>query len=78
MTSLATTHHLGIDLGVTNLKWATLERRGDAWSTLDRDQVPTLAAEGPDAVIGRAIDIGRHALARRPTIASVGIGVPGL
>jgi len=78
VTSPAATHHLGIDLGVTNLKWATLERRGDAWSTLDRDQVPTLAAEGPDAVIGRAIDIGREALARRPSIVSVGIGVPGL
>jgi len=78
VTSPPPTHHLGIDLGVTNLKWATLERRGDAWSTLDRDQVPTLAAEGPDAVIGRAIDIGREALARRPTIVSVGIGVPGL
>jgi glucokinase len=78
VTPPAPTHHLGIDLGVTNLKWATLERLGDAWSTLDRDQVPTIATEGPDAVIGRAIDIGRAAVDRRPTIISVGIGVPGL
>ena len=78
MTSPAPTHHLGIDLGVTNLKWATLERRDDAWSTLDRGQVPTLASEGPDAVIGRAVEVGQEAVAGRPTIVSVGIGVPGL
>ena len=78
MTSPEPTHHLGIDLGVTNLKWATLERRDDAWSTLDRGQVPTLAAQGPDAVIGRAIEIGRQALVRRPAIVSIGMGVPGL
>jgi glucokinase len=74
----AATHHLGIDFGVTNLKWATVERRDDTWSTLDRDQLPTMAVEGPDAVIGRMIEIGRAAVARRPAIASVGIGVPGL
>jgi glucokinase len=78
VTSSDPTLHLGIDLGVTNLKWATLERRDEAWAVLDRAQVPTLAAEGPDAVIGRAIDIGRTARAQRPGIASIGIGVPGL
>jgi glucokinase len=72
------THHLGIDLGVTNLKWATLERRGDEWATLDRDQVPTLPSEGPGAVIGRVVEIGRGAVDLRPGIASIGIGVPGL
>lgn len=70
--------HLGIDLGVTNLKWAVVEHKGDDWRTLDRGQRPTLAAEGPDAVIGRLTEVGREAAARWPAIASIGIGVPGL
>ena len=72
------THHLGIDLGVTNLKWATVERDGVAWRILDQGQRPTLAPEGPDAVIGRIGDLGRAALERWPGIASMGIGIPGL
>jgi glucokinase len=71
-------HHLGIDLGVTNLKWAAVERDGDQWQTVDQGQRPTLAAEGPDAVIGRVGEIGQAALERWPGIASVGIGIPGL
>lgn len=70
--------HLGLDLGVTNLKWAIVEHAGDDWRTLDRGQRPTLAAEGPDAVIGRLTEVGREAAARWPAIASIGIGVPGL
>jgi glucokinase len=72
------TQHLGIDIGVTNLKWAVVEREGDEWRTLDQGQRPTLALEGPDAVIGRAAELGQAALARWPGIASVGIGIPGL
>jgi glucokinase len=72
------THHLGIDLGVTNLKWAVVEREGDDWRSLDQGQRPTLALEGPDAVIGRAAELGQAALERWPGIASVGIGIPGL
>jgi glucokinase len=71
-------HHLGIDLGVTNLKWAVVERVGEQWRTVDQGQRPTLAAEGPDAVIGRVGEIGQAALERWPGIASVGIGIPGL
>jgi Transcriptional regulator/sugar kinase len=72
------THHLGIDLGVTNLKWAIVEHDGGEWRILDHGQVPTLADEGPDAVIGRIAETARHALGRWPSIASLGIGVPGL
>jgi glucokinase len=72
------THHLGIDLGVTNLKWAAVERDGDDWRTVDQGQRPTLAGEGVDAVIGRVGEIGRAALERWPGIASLGIGIPGL
>jgi glucokinase len=72
------TRHLGIDLGVTNLKWAAVERDGGDWRTIDQGQRPTLAGEGVDAVIGRVGEIGRAGLERWPDIASVGIGIPGL
>ena len=75
------TVHLGIDLGVTNLKWAVVEHaaeQGGDWRTLDQGQVPTRSAEGPRAVIGRIAETGRVALDRWPAIASLGIGVPGL
>jgi glucokinase len=74
----APTHHLGIDIGVTNLKWATVTRRGDDWEIVDQGQRPTLAPQGPEAVIGRVAEMGQAALDRWPGIASVGIGVPGL
>ena len=71
------TAHLGIDLGVTNLKWAAVERSGADWAILDRGQRLTLASERPEAVIGRIAELGAAALGRWP-IATVGIGVPGL
>ena len=71
-------HHLGIDLGVTNLKWAVVASAGGAWRVLDQGQVPTGSADGPDAVIGRIADTGRSAMERRPRIQSLGVGVPGL
>jgi glucokinase len=70
--------HLGVDLGVTNLKWAVVEQVGDEWRTLDRGSRPTLALEGPDAVIGRIAAIGRAADTTWPGIATIGVGVPGL
>jgi len=65
-------------MGVTNLKWAVVEHDGPSWRILGQGQVPTLASEGPDAVIGRIAETGRAALERWGTIASLGIGVPGL
>ncbi|MGZ9160751.1 MAG: ROK family protein [Candidatus Limnocylindrales bacterium] len=72
--------HLGIDLGATNLKWALVERVEESWRTVDRGHEPTLAADGPDAVIQRLIGIGRRAIgdSQGPPVASIGIGVPGL
>lgn len=71
-------HHLGIDLGGTNAKWSVVERDGETWRSLDRGTRPTPARDGPDAVIGGLIEISMAATARRPDIASVGVGVPGL
>ena len=70
--------HLGLDLGATNVKWAALERRGDAWSVLDRGQVPTQGEDGADAVIARMSELADRARGEWPGIATVGVGVPGL
>lgn len=75
---MPTRRHLGLDLGVTNLKWAVIEQAGGDWSTLDRGQVPTHAAEGPDPVVGRIAETARLSLERWPEVKSLGIGVPGL
>ena len=70
--------HLGLDLGATNIKWAVVERLGDAWSSLDRGQAPTGRSDGADAVITRMIALAGDARSRWPDVASVGLGVPGL
>lgn len=72
------TRHLGVDLGVTNLKWAVVEEADGTWTTLDRGQVATDASQGPDAVIGRIAEVGAAAISRYAGIATIGIGVPGL
>jgi glucokinase len=80
--------HLGLDLGATNLKWAIVEHDprpadeagtgGGEWRTLDRDQVATRAAGGPDAVVPQLGEVGREAMRRWPGVVSVGVGIPGL
>ena len=72
--------HLGLDLGGTNIKWVVAEHAtdGDAWRVVDQDEMPTLAANGPDAVIERLASVGASAISRAPGASSVGIGVPGL
>jgi len=74
----APTQHLGIDLGVTNLKWASVERDAETWRVLGQGQVPTHSVEGPGAVIGRIAETARTAIGRWPSIETMGIGVPGL
>jgi glucokinase len=70
--------HLGLDLGATNLKWVVVERDGDAWHPIDRGQVRTRAAAGPTGVVDQLAEVGGEAIAARPELASIGIGVPGL
>jgi glucokinase len=70
--------HLGLDLGGTNIKWVILQREAGVWESLDRDQVATPAADGPEAVISRLATVGAEAIGRNPGVSTVGIGVPGL
>jgi glucokinase len=48
------------------------------WRVIDRGRVPTLAHEGPDAVVERIAGTGRAAMKAWPDVATVGIGIPGL
>jgi glucokinase len=75
---LPVSRHLGLDLGGTNIKWVVVDREGDEWRVLDRGQVPTPTAEGPDAVVPRLATVGAEAIGRNPGVTSVGIGIPGL
>ena len=74
----ARSRHLGLDLGGTNIKAVIVDRVDDDWQVVHRDQVPTPAADGPDAVITSMIELGGDAIGRVAEVASVGIGVPGL
>jgi glucokinase len=70
--------HLGLDLGGTNIKAVVVEHDAGEWRILDRDQVPTPAAAGPNRVVARLAEVGAEAMARSPGVESIGIGVPGL
>jgi glucokinase len=74
----STSRHLGLDLGGTNIKWVVVERQAGDWRSIDRDQVTTPAADGPDAVVSRLAAVGVEAQGRCPGVSSVGIGIPGL
>jgi glucokinase len=78
MGDRAATRHLGLDLGGTNIKAVVVERDPAEWRVLDRDHVATPAADGPDAVVARLIEVGINLVGRSAGVASVGVGVPGL
>lgn len=78
MTREPVTRHLGLDLGGTNIKSVVTERDGSGWRTLEQAQVTTPAESGPDAVVGRLIEVGRRAVADWPGVSTIGVGVPGL
>ena len=71
------THHLGLDLGGTNLKWTVVEHAAETWRVLDRGQVRTLAG-GPAAIVPQLAATGRAAVDAWPGVTTAGIGVPGL
>jgi glucokinase len=70
--------HLGLDLGATNLKWTVVELAGKTWQALDRGQVPTRVAGGPDAIVGQLGEMGRAAMETWPGVVTAGVGIPGL
>jgi glucokinase len=77
-----TTRHLGLDLGGTNLKWTVVERSGESWVVVARDQVATRraasSAEIPASVTAQLGEVAIHARDVAGPVRSVGIGIPGL
>ena len=74
---MASSYHIGVDLGGTNIKFAMLD---EASKSIAHDTVPTEAFEGPDHVLDR-ISAGINSLATKAPsggVASVGLAVPGM
>jgi glucokinase len=82
MIRAATTRHLGLDLGATNLKWAVVARDGDAWTRVATDQTPTRVPADADAapatIVAQLAEVAAAAIARWGPVESLGIGIPGL
>ena len=70
--------HLGLDLGGTNIKVVVTELDAGEWHVLDRRQVATPVADGPEAIVARLGSVGAEAVLRFRGVISVGIGIPGL
>jgi glucokinase len=76
------TRHLGLDLGGTNLKWVVVERAGDEWTAIARDQAPTRVGRDPEltpvSVTAQLAEIAQRAIEGCGGVRSIGVGVPGL
>lgn len=70
------TLHLGLDLGGTNVKWALVERNGEA-AVVAQGSAQTRAADGPTRVVERLAEVGGEALGGERA-ESIGIGLPGV
>ena len=72
--------YIGCDLGGTNLRAAIVDI--DNGAVLHKMQIPTLAREGPEAVMQRMADLVletiRSGNLKKEDIGGVGIGVPGV
>jgi len=77
-TGPSVSRHLGLDLGGTNIKWVVAEHEAGTWRVIDRGQVATISADGPDAVVSRLGNVGHEAMGRSTGVVSVGVGIPGL
>lgn len=68
--------HLGLDLGGTNIKVATLSGTDDGFEVLTTDSVETGAGNGPEAVAANLIEVGSKVTGAQP-MNTLGLGVPG-
>ncbi len=68
--------YVGIDLGGTKISTALVSREGHV---LERDNRPTMASEGRDAVIARMVDAARQVMRNTAPgqVAAIGVGAPG-
>lgn len=79
MTKKSVLHHVGVDLGGTNMGAALLDEDGHI---LDKATVPTLAHEGHDAVIERMAQLIERVVEGAgiclAQVGGIGIGAPGM
>ena len=70
-------HYIGVDLGGTNLRAAIADI--ETGQIFHQRKLPTLAADGQEAVIGRIVELIRELIQADGSthIKGVGIGVPG-
>src|SRR5438874_2549373 len=73
----AMSHHLGLDVGGTNLKWAVVERDGES-RLVKSGRLPTDTHGGEKSVVGQLLDVARVVTGAVEGIESVGIGMPGV
>jgi glucokinase len=78
MDSALTVRHLGLDLGGTYVKWVVVESSAQGTRTVATDKAATNVNGGPGGVVAQLAELGRAAAARVGTVATVGVGVPGL
>ncbi|MFL5755023.1 MAG: ROK family protein [Chloroflexota bacterium] len=71
-------HHLGIDLGATNIKWVLVRDGRQTRDVVGRGQERTPRNGGATAVVERLGSLAREAIAATPSIETVGVALPGL
>ena len=69
--------HLGLDLGGTNIKVATVTSIDGGYELESASSVATEAADGPEAVTKNLVEVANGALDQHGEIATLGLGVPG-
>ena len=72
---------LGLDLGGTNIKVAVVETSAgepEPPRIVYADQGKTHAADGPEAVTRRLVELGAQAITQAGPVDGAGVGVPGL
>ena len=77
VVTTGSTHHIGVDLGGTNIKWVALSLIGGEASILGRGELPTDSATGPSSVARRVADAAVAAAALTTDPTTVGVGLPG-
>ena len=78
MDGALTSRHLGLDLGGTFIKWVVVESTPQGTRTVATGKAATNANGGPGRVVDQLAELGRAAAAEVGTVATVGVGVPGL
>jgi glucokinase len=71
------THHVGLDLGGTNVKCAVVERGDGAPRVVATDACPTDPGDGTEAVLERVAALGRRTVAPFGEPATAGLALPG-